>query len=326
MSRFFVGAFSGWRGPFCSRGWHADGLSGPRPYPMSDDPGLKLVTAVTASVVLALLLLVLAWQPPRPARAAPVPAVIAEAAPTVSAFGLGELTITRAADRLSLAGRVPDAATRELLVEAARRVHPELAVVADALATDPSAPRLHWQDGLLGLLARLRTLPAYTLMLGTPIRIETTLSSDQGRAGWVDYLSRFATGEVLPVDSTGIAIDPLAMMLPTDPDLLFVWRPDYAPGSSALPPAAQAELATITELLRREPGLVRIIGHTEELGDPGADKSLSGERAESIRTILRRAGLPAERLVSMGRGRDVPLLAATEPDAARVNRRIEFAR
>lgn len=293
---------------------------------MSDDPGLKLVSVVSASVVLALLVLVLAWQPPMPPRAASVPAATAEAAPVPSAFGLGELTITRSADRLSLAGRIPDPAVRELLVEAARRVHPELTVVAEALRTDPSAPRLHWQDGLLGPLARLRTLPAYALTLGTPIRIEVTLSSDQGRAGWVDYLSRFATGEPLPVDSSGIAIDPLAMMLPADPDLLFVWRPDYTSGSSALPPAAQAELATIAELLRREPGLIRIIGHTDEVGEPGADKSLSGERAESIRTALRRAGLPAERLMSMGRGRDVPLLAPSEPEAARLNRRIEFAR
>jgi hypothetical protein len=295
------------------------------PFPMSDDPGLKAVTAVTVSVVLALLVLVLVWRPPtlpRTPSTTPVTAEL-EAAPT---FSLGELTITRTASSLSLAGRIPDAATRELLIDAARRVYPELSISADALATDPSAPRLNWQDGLLGPLARLRTLPAYTLTLATPIRIETTLSSDQGRAGWVDYLSSFATGEPLPVDSSAIDIDPLASMLPTDPDLLFVWRPDYAPGSSALPPAAQAELATIAELLRREAGLIRIIGHTDELADAGASKSLSGERAEAIRTALRRAGLPAERLISMGRGRDVPLLPAENPDAARVNRRIEFAR
>jgi len=290
---------------------------------MSDDPGLKLVTAVTASVVVTLLVLVLAWRPPAPRTVTTPETEVSQTA--TPAFGPGELTIARTATTLTLTGRT-DARTRELLVDAAQRVHPELTVQADALTVDPAAALLNWQDGLLGPLARLRTLPAYTLTLATPIRIETTLSSDQGRAGWVDYLSRFATGEPLTVDSSGIAIDPLAMMQPADPDLLFVWRPDYAPSSSALPPAAQAELATISELLRREPGLIRIIGHTDELADAGASKSLSGGRAEAIRTMLRRAGLPGERLISMGRGQDLPLVGAAEPDAARLNRRIEFAR
>lgn len=290
---------------------------------MSDDPGLKLVTAVTASVVVTLLVLVLAWRPPAPRTVTTPETEVSQTA--TPAFGQGELTIARTATTLTLTGRT-DARTRELLVDAAQRVYPELTVQADALTVDPAAALLNWQDGLLGPLARLRTLPVYTLTLATPIRIETTLSSDQGRAGWVDYLSRFATGEPLTVDSSGIAIDPLAMMQPADPDLLFVWRPDYAPGSSALPPAAQAELATISELLRREPGLIRIIGHTDELADAGASKSLSGERAEAIRTMLRRAGLPGERLISMGRGQDLPLVGAAEPDAARLNRRIEFAR
>jgi hypothetical protein len=164
------------------------------------------------------------------------------------------------------------------------------------------------------------------LTLGDPIRFEATLSSDQGHAAWVDYLSRFATGEPVSVDSAGVQIDPLAGTLPVDPDLLFVWRPDYAPGSSALPAAAQAELPVIAALLKREPGFVRIIGHTAELGDPGSNKSLSGERAEALRIALRRAGVPADKLVSMGRGQDVPWPGADPEAAAALHRRIEFAR
>lgn len=293
--------------------------------PMTDDPSLKVVTAVTVSAVLAVLLLALVWRPSTLSSTGRGTPVAAEVAPRAPTFGLGELTLTRTTASLSLAGRVPDPITRERLIEAAQRVYPELRVTADTLAVDPSAPILHWQDGLLGPLARLRTLPTYTLTLATPIRIEATLSSDQGRAAWVDYLSRFATGAPLSVDSSSIAIDPLASMLPTDPDLLFVWRPDYAQGSSALPPSAQAELATIMELLRLEPGVIRIIGHANELADAGDSKSLSGERAEAIRTALRRAGLPAERLISMGRGQDVPL-PAENPDAKHLNRRIEFTR
>lgn len=294
-----------------------------------DSSALKLVTAVTASVVLALLVLVLSWRPPttgsQPSSANPVspeaPASAAKAVP----FSLGELTIARSPTSLRLEGRV-DASTRALLIEAARRVHPELQLQTEALRVDADAPRLHWQDGLLGPLARLRTIPAYGLQLGEPIRIEATLSSDQGRAAWVDYLSRFATGEALPVDSSGIAIDPLASMLPADPDLLFVWQPDYAQGSAALPAAAVAELPVIVELLRLEPGFVRVIGHTDELSDPGSNKSLSGERAEAVRLALRRAGLPADRLVSMGRGQDVPWPDGRPNGESSFQRRIEFAR
>lgn len=294
---------------------------------MSDDPGLKLLTAVTASVVLALLILVVAWRPPTPRPSAPPAATTLEAdSANTPVYSLGELTITRSASSLSLAGRVPDPQTRELLIDAARRVYPELRVMDDTLAIDPTAAALYWNDGLMGPLARLRTLPSYSLTLTDPIRLDTTLSSDQGRAAWVDYLSRFATGTPMAIDSSGIAIDPLATMLPTDPDLLFVWRPDYATGSAALPPDAMAELPRIAELLQREPGLIRIIGHTDELGDPGSNKSLSGERAEAVRLALRRAGLPAERLVSMGRGQDVPWQSPAPAAAGSAHRRIEFAR
>lgn len=303
------------------------GPQSPRIRLMSEDSSaLKLVTAVTASVVLALLVLVLSWRPPttgsRPATVSPeAPAPAIAAMP----FGLGELAISRSSTSLRLEGRV-NASTRALLIEAARRVHPELELQTEALRVDADAPRLHWQDGLLGPLARLRTIPTYVLQLGEPIRLEATLSSDQGRAAWVDYLSRFATGEALPVDSSGVGIDPLASMRPADPDLLFVWQPDYASGSAALPPAAVAELPVIVELLRLEPGFVRVIGHTDELGDPGSNKSLSGERAEAVRIALRRAGLPADRLVSMGRGQDVPWPDGLPTGDGAFQRRIEFAR
>ncbi|MCU0756760.1 MAG: OmpA family protein [Xanthomonadales bacterium] len=291
---------------------------------MSDDPGLKLVTAVTASVVLTLLICVLIYASPGRALSTPSapPSPVADAQP---AWQLGQLRWTRDAEHFRLQGQVPDHATRERLISAVQRVHPELQLDVEALRLDPAAPAPEWRDGLLGPLARLRTLPTYTLTLADPIRLDTTLSSDQGRAAWVDYLSRFATDTATAVDSSGIAIDPLAAMVPTDPDLLFVWRPDYASGSAALPPEAQAELPLIADLLAREPGLIRIIGHTDELGDPGSNKSLSGERAEAVRLALRRAGLPAEKLVSMGRGQDVPGQASAT-DRPATHRRIEFAR
>ncbi|WP_298284341.1 OmpA family protein [Novosphingobium sp.] len=293
---------------------------------MSDaDPGLKIVTAVIASVVVTVLVTVLLLRPPA-LKSPTTTTEAAEALPATSTYSRGELSIIRSADTLQLVGRVPDPTTRARLILASSLVYPALTLQSDTLTVDPTAAPLHWQDGLLGPLARLRTLPTYELTIAETLRISTTLSSDQGRAAWVDYLSRFATGEPLMVDSSGITIDPLAMMLPEDPDLLFAWRPDYARGSAALPPQARQELAAMAELLALEPGLVRIIGHASELDQPGANKSLSGERAEAVRTALRRAGLPSEKLISMGRGQDVPLADSAVPEAAAVNRRIEFAR
>lgn len=101
----------------------------------------------------------------------------------------------------------------------------------------------------------------------------------------------------------------------------------FGPGSSALSTAAQTQVRTFAEALRR-PQLanvrVRIEGHTDSSGGRAVNLSLSQKRAQAVADYLVAQGVPANRLEVRGFGYDRPLPGRRASDGA--NRRVEAAR
>ncbi|QWP75309.1 OmpA family protein [Lysobacter sp. K5869] len=100
-----------------------------------------------------------------------------------------------------------------------------------------------------------------------------------------------------------------------------------------LQPAGRADIARIAGELR-DPGdlrRVRVIGHTDRLGNESDNRALSQRRAETVRQLLIEQGVPAQRVVAEGRGAAEPvagpcqaqqraaLIACLQPD-----RRVEI--
>jgi outer membrane protein OmpA-like peptidoglycan-associated protein len=95
-------------------------------------------------------------------------------------------------------------------------------------------------------------------------------------------------------------------------------------------PAAEADriesvAAAITKLLRGRPGIrVVVTGHTDELGRPDSNSTLSRDRAQVVVEALAAQGVPLDRLQPLGAGNTQPLRTGTTDWDRATNRSVSF--
>ncbi len=77
-------------------------------------------------------------------------------------------------------------------------------------------------------------------------------------------------------------------------------------------------------LRERKAVRVRIEGHTDSRGSARYNKTLSQQRADSVRRYLEGQGIGSDRLESVGLGEDVPIEDNRTADGRAANRRVEF--
>ncbi|MBL8523047.1 MAG: DUF4398 and OmpA-like domain-containing protein [Betaproteobacteria bacterium] len=89
-------------------------------------------------------------------------------------------------------------------------------------------------------------------------------------------------------------------------------------------PTAQARLGQLADFLKRYPDRrVSIEGHTDNVGGATYNLELSQRRAEAIKMQLVALGIAADRMTTVGYGKDFPV-AANDTDTNRaINRRVE---
>ncbi|WP_420826679.1 OmpA family protein [Myxococcus eversor] len=84
-------------------------------------------------------------------------------------------------------------------------------------------------------------------------------------------------------------------------------------------------LDEIAEQLKARPGVaVRIEGHTDNTGPEDLNRTLSQDRAESVRAYLIRRGVEGSRLEAKGYGPAQPIASNDTPEGRSENRRVEF--
>ncbi|TGL63147.1 OmpA family protein [Leptospira ognonensis] len=95
--------------------------------------------------------------------------------------------------------------------------------------------------------------------------------------------------------------------------------------SSKLKNESTASLDNIVDYLHENPKTkMRIIGHTDLIGNFEDNMSLSKERATSVKEYLIRKGVDERRLETTGKGPSEPLIAKTDEESSKKNRRTEF--
>ena len=99
----------------------------------------------------------------------------------------------------------------------------------------------------------------------------------------------------------------------------------FATGSATLSPGAEQVLDRLAAALA-SPGLAdskfRVEGHTDTVGQPDANKTLSEQRAATVLDYLSQHGIDKARLTAVGTGQD-DLLVATGPNVPDArNRRV----
>ena len=106
------------------------------------------------------------------------------------------------------------------------------------------------------------------------------------------------------------------------------WNIEFETGSATFTPAAQAELNDLYQDLVLSGGLaVQINGHTDDVGDPDANMSLSERRAFAVKEYLQsrsRSNFTDARVTVHAFGETQPLLPNSSSENRAKNRRVEI--
>lgn len=100
---------------------------------------------------------------------------------------------------------------------------------------------------------------------------------------------------------------------------------NYDTASRSLTPESRPTVSSLATILSAYPNTtVRVVGFTDNQGDPAANRTLSEQRAMTVKSELTRLGIPADRIESAGMGEANPV-ADNSTDAGRAqNRRTEL--
>jgi outer membrane protein OmpA-like peptidoglycan-associated protein len=102
---------------------------------------------------------------------------------------------------------------------------------------------------------------------------------------------------------------------------------NFETGKSDIKPESKGIIEQIAALLQTHPELkVSIEGHTDNVGTPQNNKTLSLQRAKSVMNAVIQKGIAAARLTAVGWGQEKPI-ADNRSDEGRVkNRRVEIVK
>lgn len=112
---------------------------------------------------------------------------------------------------------------------------------------------------------------------------------------------------------------------PKSPERTFTFdNLTFAAGSARITSESQPNVNDLIEILKAYPTLtIRIEGHTDNRGDLSANRALSLDRANAVKTALGAAGVAPNRVLTQGFGPAKPTASNDTEDGRRSNRRID---
>jgi cytochrome c oxidase subunit 2 len=99
----------------------------------------------------------------------------------------------------------------------------------------------------------------------------------------------------------------------------------FETGSTKLTELSRYELENVLAALNKYPNMtIEVAGHTDNVGDPAANLTLSQDRAKSVYDYLTGKGIAASRLRARGYGQNKPIDTNDTEEGKAKNRRTEF--
>jgi len=102
---------------------------------------------------------------------------------------------------------------------------------------------------------------------------------------------------------------------------------NFDTGKATMRPESKPIIAQIVEMLKGNPGLVvSVEGHTDNVGSPASNKTLSDQRAKTVVAAIVAEGIDAKRLSALGHGQDKPIADNKTEEGRAKNRRVELVK
>lgn len=247
----------------------------------------------------------------------------------------------KGAGGLILGGHAPSEEARRTLLDAARARFAGAGAIADRMTLAYGAPAGDWAGVAGGALTQLGKLKRGKVRL---VDEKLTIIGEGEQAAVADVRTWFE--KPLPAPFTlgvvDLTVEGQGLGIPEIQDLNLseasaetcqrafsqIMRTNYIEfdtGSAVIAPISQSLLDNLAAVARRcDQYAIRIAGHTDNTGDPAANRALSQARANAVRDYLAGKGVAADRLTAQGFGADRPRVANTNAANRARNRRIEF--
>ncbi len=99
----------------------------------------------------------------------------------------------------------------------------------------------------------------------------------------------------------------------------------FATAEARLKENTRREITQLVQFLNKYPNhTIRVEGHTDNRGSASFNKKLSLRRAQAVADALVQAGIPAERIQTVGYGEEKPVASNETPMGRSANRRVEI--
>ena len=96
-------------------------------------------------------------------------------------------------------------------------------------------------------------------------------------------------------------------------------------GTTQLTPESEQTVKDLIAILTAYPSTEsQLEGHTDSVGDAAANKTLSQERADSVKSTMLAGGIDTARLSTMGHGQEKPTASNDTDEGRAQNRRLEL--
>jgi len=100
---------------------------------------------------------------------------------------------------------------------------------------------------------------------------------------------------------------------------------NFDTGKYSIKSESQTIIDELFKMLSTNPSLKIIIeGHTDNVGNATSNKTLSEQRASSVKSALVKKGISADRIISIGYGQEKPIADNTSEEGKAKNRRVEI--
>jgi outer membrane protein OmpA-like peptidoglycan-associated protein len=102
---------------------------------------------------------------------------------------------------------------------------------------------------------------------------------------------------------------------------------NFETGKAAIKTASQNIIDQIVQMLKDNPSLrIKIEGHTDNIGTPKSNQTLSENRAEAVMNAIIAQGIDKTRLASKGWGQSKPIADNSTEEGRAKNRRVEIVK